>query len=529
MSYSEDVWERGNRKEIWDRYCSFLDLSVDEFMAVQEKLLMEHVDLLTGCELGKALMGGKTPKSPDEFRKTVPLTDYSFYEPFLADKREDALPVKPQHWVCTSGTGGIRKWVPIPPKLYESMMDICVGMMIIGTSTGRGKFSLRLGDKLFAAAPAPPYLSGFIAKNISEKCQFRLIPPMDEEYEISDLPARSARGFRTALETGIDLIFALPSVMVRVGEQLGKRKRSEKGMPPPKMLFRLLKGMVKSRLAGRQLVPKDLWKLKLCFVAGMDLEAFRERIIHYWGSDPYEFYAQTEFLSVPALQTWTRKAMTPQPYLGFFEFIPEKESIKSLDDPKYQPSTCLMNELKANQSYELVFTNFYGGAFARYRPKDMITVVALEDSETGIKLPQWIFRGRADRLIDLGGFTRMDERTIWLALEDAQIKYEEWMASKEVEQEQPIIRVYISTDTEEDPDLMKARLHASLRKYDSSYADLESMLGWDPLRLTLLPLGVFERWQQERVAAGADPAFVKEQRMQPPAEAVQRILELAKG
>jgi len=529
MAKSVDVWESGNKKEIWNRYCSFLDLSVDEFMAVQEKLLMEHINLLADCELGKALMGGKKPKSPDEFRKTVPLTDYSFYEPFLADKREDALPVKPRDWVCTSATGGMRKWVPLPPGLYDASMDLCVGMMAIATATGRGKFSARPGDKFFAAAPPPPYLSGFMVKYASERCRFRLIPPMDEEYELSDLPTRSQRGFRMALESGMDIIFALPSVMVRVGEQLGQRKKSAQGMPPPRMLFRMLKGMVKSRLAGRPLVPKDLWKLKLCFVAGMDLEAFRERITYYWGSNPYEMYAQTEFLGKPAFQSWNRKSMTTQPYIGFFEFIPESESIKSLNDPKYQPSTCLMNELQAGQSYEIVFTNFYGGAFARYRPNDMITVVALEDTETGIKLPQWVFKGRADKLIDLGGFTRMDERTIWLALEDAHIKYEDWMASKEAGEEHPVLNIYISTDTKEDPDLMKARLHASLRKYDSSYADLESMLGWNPLRLTLLPKGVFERWQQEQVAAGADPAFVKEQRMQPPAEAVQRILELAKG
>ena len=92
-----------------------------------------------------------------------------------------------------------------------------------------------------------------------------------------------------------------------------------------------------------------------------------------------------------------------------------------------------------------------------------------------------------------------------------------------------VLHIYISTDTEEDLEQIRARLHTSLKKHDSSYADLEDMLKWDPLRLTLLPLGVFNRWQQERVAAGADPAFVKEQRMQPPAEAIQRILEFSKG
>lgn len=522
-----DFWGCNSQKEAWNKYCGVLDLSVDEFMAIQDKLLMEHINLLSKCELGKALMGEKIPKSPDEFRKIVPLTDYSFYEPFLANKREDALPVKPYDWVCTSSTGGIRKWVPLPLGVLDTLMDLSLAIMIIGTAKERGKFSLRPGDKLFAASPPPPYLSGFFTKHVAQRCQLELIPPMDEEYELSDLPTRAARGFSTAMERGIDLIFALPSVMVRVGEQLGQRK-APKGRIPLRTVFRMLKGMVKSRLAGRPLVPKDLWKLKFCFVAGMDLEAFRERINHYWGSDPYEMYAQTEFLGIPAFQAWNRKAMTPQPYVGFFEFIPEEESFKSLYDPSYQPGTCLINELEAGKSYEVVFTNFYGGAFARYRPKDMVTIVALEDNETGVKLPQWIFKGRADKLIDLGAFTRIDERTIWMALEDAQVKYEEWMASKEAEQKHPVLHIYISTDTEENAEQIRARLHQSLKKHDPSYADLEDMLKWDPLRLTLLPLGVFDSWQQERVAAGADPAFVKEQRMQPPAEAIQRILQLSK-
>ncbi|MDD5038312.1 MAG: GH3 auxin-responsive promoter family protein, partial [Dehalococcoidales bacterium] len=217
MSPSEKIWERGNRKEIWDRYCSFLDLNIDEFMAMQDKLLMEHVKLLAGCELGRALMDGNIPRSPDEFRKTIPLTDYPFYEPFLANKREDALPVKPKYWVCTSGISGVRKWVPMTASHYEALMDLAMGMMAISTATGRRKFSAKAGDKFFAAAPSPPYFSGFMVKYACEECGFRLIPPMDEEYEISDLPSRSARGFKMALESGIDLIFALPSVMVRVG------------------------------------------------------------------------------------------------------------------------------------------------------------------------------------------------------------------------------------------------------------------------------------------------------------------------
>ncbi len=158
MTDPGNYWGSGTQKEAWDKYCSFLDLSIDEFMAIQNKLLMEHIDLLAKCELGKTLMGGQIPKNPDEFRKIVPLTDYSFYEPFLANKREDALPVKPYDWVCTSGSGGVRKWVPLPPGMYTAIKDLVVSMMVLASSTDRGKFSLRPGDKFFGAAPPPPTL-----------------------------------------------------------------------------------------------------------------------------------------------------------------------------------------------------------------------------------------------------------------------------------------------------------------------------------------------------------------------------------
>ena len=95
-------------------------------------------------------------------------------------------------------------------------------------------------------------------------------------------------------------------------------------------------------------------------------------------------------------------------------------------------------------------------------------------------------------------------------------------------EEHPILHVYISSEGEVDQESVRQRLHAGLKKYDTTYADLEDMLGWKPLRVTLLPLGVFDKWQEERVAAGADPAFVKDQRMQPPDSAVKRILELSK-
>ncbi|MFH1487154.1 MAG: GH3 auxin-responsive promoter family protein, partial [Chloroflexota bacterium] len=124
MASSVDVWRHGSREEIWNHFCGFLDLTVPEFMRMQDRLLMEHIGLLAKSELGKVLMGDKVPANPQEFRQIVPLTRYSFYDPILSEKRDDILPVKPAVWARTSGIGGIPKWVPYTPGQHEAIGHI---------------------------------------------------------------------------------------------------------------------------------------------------------------------------------------------------------------------------------------------------------------------------------------------------------------------------------------------------------------------------------------------------------------------
>ena len=103
MTTEAELLKRGQKDEVWKRYCGFLDLSLTEFMDVQRRLLMEQIKLLSECELGRKLLGDEEPSSPEEFRQAVPLTTFADYVPYLADKREDGLPSKPVFWARTSG------------------------------------------------------------------------------------------------------------------------------------------------------------------------------------------------------------------------------------------------------------------------------------------------------------------------------------------------------------------------------------------------------------------------------------------
>jgi hypothetical protein len=525
MTSAIELLRQGRRDEIWQKYCGFLDLSLAEFMEVQQRLLMEQIDLLARCELGRKIMRNTVPNSVDEFREMVPLTTYEDYTPYLLDKREDVLPVKPFTWAHTGGTTGRWKWAPLTPNIYDLYTEYCFAMVLLASSQGRGHFSVRNNDVFFYAAAPPPYFSGIGAEVLARMLDFRFIPPLDKAREL-DFRERFMLGFTMALRMGMDGTGGLASVMARIGESFGERERSLKPLLHPAAAWRVIRAVIRAKRAGRPMMPKDMWDLKYIACAGMDVDAFRDKVKLYWGVDPFEFYVNTEFGCQLAMQTWNRKGMTFVPDAGFFEFIPEQDSLRSRDDPSYEPITVLMDELEAGKRYEVVFTNFCGGVFTRYRPGDLIKIIALGDGETGVCLPQMVFEARADRIIDIGGFSRLNERIVWQVLESLDIVYEDWMARKEIEAGQPVIRLYLASDYPHREQL-EVTLHEKLKELDADYNDLEAMLNMKPLRLQLLPPGTFARYSQMRQAEGADFAHMKPPHMEPSDEIVGAVLHLA--
>ena len=109
-----DLLREGRNDELWQMCCGFIDLSLEQFMDIQKRLLLEQIELLKNSELGRKVMRGAMPETVEEFRKQVPLTTYADYLPELVEKREDVLPAKAARWIRTSGHTGKYdvKWCP---------------------------------------------------------------------------------------------------------------------------------------------------------------------------------------------------------------------------------------------------------------------------------------------------------------------------------------------------------------------------------------------------------------------------------
>ncbi len=521
-------WRRGDTGPVWRHCCSFLDLSLDEFMAIQTHKWKEQMARLCSCPLGSSIVGDTPPADLDEFRERVPFTTYDDYEPYLTEHREDVLPEKPLTWMRTSGQGGRPKWIPLTRAMHDVAIDSLFAAILLATAKGREVFSLRYGDILFCGVAPPPWGSGVAFFGIVEKYGLRSVPTLEQVRAIDNMGLRAVVGFQGALKQGLHVIPAIPSVLAAVGDSFDGAARSSLSIRELRPAYRILKGMMKSRIAGRPMFPKDVWNLKGVMTMGADLQAFESRIEQQWGKRPHDMYVNVEFAGPFAMQTWTRTAMTPMPHVGLLEFIPDSERARSQADPDYKPATVLLDRVSAGERYELVFTSFNGGVMVRYRPGDMIKIESLRDEQAGVDLPQLSFWSRADKLIDIGGFTRLDEKTVWSALEEARVPYQGWIAAKEAVRNQSILHVYVATQAPAaEREAMEERLHAALKKFDSSYADLERHLSVNPLRLTFLPPATLTTYDAERQLAGADPGHMKELHMQPPEEAITRILQIA--
>ena len=90
---------------IWQEYCGFLELDMDAYMGIQNRLLEEQMRLWCSSPLGKKILKGRVPRNIQEFRQIVPLTTYEDYADVLLLKREDMLPDKPIIWIQTTWEG----------------------------------------------------------------------------------------------------------------------------------------------------------------------------------------------------------------------------------------------------------------------------------------------------------------------------------------------------------------------------------------------------------------------------------------
>ena len=515
MTKPIDLLRERKKDELWQMCCGFIDLSLEQFMAIQNRLLLEEIELLKSCELGRRVMHGAMPETVEEFREQVPLTTYTDYLPELVEKREDVLPTKPAVWVHNIGWPGKYhvKWMPFSERFLYEFERIAGGVGLLASCDHQGDFPMKEHLKTLLTMGSRYYGLGVMGYLMQQALGYDLLPSNAEEIPFQE---RVEAGFKEALSRGLDGCGGLTSVLVYVGEifrQGAINTDTRFLVSHPKASARLIKGLVKSKLANRPMLPQDLWSLKAIVIGGTDSAIFGKRVEELWGKKPLEIYAGTEG-GIYATQTWDYESMTFIPNLNFFEFIPEREWFKWQLDRSYQPKTILLDEVKAGEKYEIVITNLHGGILTRCRIGDMVRITSLRNEKLGIDIPQMVFEKRVDELIIMFGVGHLTEKLIGEAIENTGIPYLDWTARKEIIDDKPALHIYLelkdkyivseqraAVSVYNELEKLDSVYHFNLQKY--VYGDAISLLGLRPVVVTFLPEGTFSGYTSMRRSEGA--------------------------
>lgn len=533
MPKAVELLRQGKHEELWQMCCGYLQLNIKQFMAVQERLLLEQLELLNNCPLGEKIMRGAKPKSVEEFRKLVPLTTYADYCPELEGKQEDVLPAKTSVWAHSSGRSGeyTYKWIPITQEYSKELSIVLYGIGMLSSADGWGDTShIPPKVKILNSVAPRPYISGTFADVLRIQTPITYMPTI-EESEYLTFEERLRLGFEQSVSRGFDYFFGLSLVLASVGEKFMQSSNKYSLRPylkKPKALWRLARGKLRSRLAGRPMLPKDIWSLRGIIGSGLDSQFYKDRINEMWGRKPLDLYSCTEG-GIIATQTWDYEGMTFIPNLNFLEFIPEDEIIKWQMDRSYQLKTLLLDEVEAGECYELVFTNFHGGAMTRYRIGDLIRITSLRNESLGIELPQMAFEHRVDDVIDFIA-VKITEKNLWQAIRKSGVDCDDWVAYKKPGE--PLLHLFIEPKNHwqgNEVELSAAIRDSLIAERKSRYKestvreDWRDELGFD-INVKILPSDSFSHYLATKQADGADLAHLKPPHINPSQEALSLLM-----
>lgn len=195
MKFEEKLRER-DRKEIWDEYCGFLDLSMEEYMHIQKRLLMEQMSLWCNSKLGQDILDGKMPRDIDEFRQMVPLTTYEDYADVLLSKQKEMLPDEPIIWIQTTWEGGKHpiKVAPYTRSMLDTYTHNVLACLILSTSNQKGEFDVKVTDNILYALAPLPYATGLFPLALKDQINIGFLPPVKDAVKMS-FGERNVKGF----------------------------------------------------------------------------------------------------------------------------------------------------------------------------------------------------------------------------------------------------------------------------------------------------------------------------------------------
>ena len=496
-------------RTVWKTYLGFLDLDTDGYMEIQNRLMLEQMQAWCSCGLGQKFLKGKMPATVAEFREAVPLTNYDDYAEILLEQREDMLPAPPAIWIKTTWEGGIRplKVAPYTQAMLDTYRSNTAACLLLFGSYGKYKF--RLGKKVMSGFAPLPYPTGLMGLVLEQKTSFELMPSREEAKHMS-FSQQSKEGIKLSLKKGVDYFFSMGSVAYVISNVLIDMLNGSSGGSSghssisPAMLLRVLRAKLRARAEHRQVLPKDLFKLTALVCAGTDNNCYKDELEKMWGIRPMELFAGTEPTLI-GCESWSKDDIYFFPDACFYEFLPIAQSVALHNDKNVPHATCLIDEVRPGEKYELIISVLKGGAFARYRTGDVYLCTGLSSAEDDIHIPRFRYVDRVPWVIDIAGFTRITEDSIASVIEISHLPIGDWCAAKEFDAKgHPYLHIYLEMQSGHAVNfaltqkILVEHIGIYFKYMDSDYNDLKRLLGMDPLQVSVLSNGTFCEYTKKK-------------------------------
>lgn len=370
----------------------------------QEELLAEKFRKMRDTKIGKELGIDKATGIED-----LPLTTYAFYEKHFLNPTAEAFMYPLDQYVpsMTSGTTGEPKKYLIPKAFFiDYLSKSGFAIVLLATHDGE-KVTLEVGDTFYANTPPAPYVTGLSFEIFQELApSFEIIKsaPKDLKASYKEKVDYFVKNYQNIDIAYMNVTTLLDEIFPRIGKT---------------------------------------FELKGFLTTDKSASAFKEKIKAIIGSYPKVAYGSTGISggTVPSIQ-----------YPGAFifdwrilypEFLPEEKAINTTE-PKTETDVPLVSqeEVEVGSRYQLVATPFKSD-ITRYIMPDVFECVGIGDDILNTPFPVFEYHSRADKLIVLHNFTRINEDELLKVLKDSGVDFVDFTARVELHGTKEYLVIYV--------------------------------------------------------------------------------------
>ena len=447
-------------------------IPIGKALEKQGKLLEVKFKKMETTEIGRKLGVHKGLQL-----QSLQITDYSFYEPFFNNPTPSAFmyPLEDYLRVRTSGTTGKEKWFLIPQQAIKNSFRRTGLLALLASFHNGEKINLEYGDVAYVNVSPRPFLGGTILSSSGDVGFIKIVPNFDLSYR--DKVSYFISNYEKIDAATLHASTLISQIMPAIGKPIS------------------LKGVsVRDSQVG---------------------EMYKEKIKDFVGCYPKTSYGSTETLIC--------SFSSVQHPLGFiFDWREGITEFKPIKNNTPMDELIGMDEVKVGGTYELVFTSF-DTEITRLDTNDAFSCVAMGDNVLGIDYPVFKFEGRTDKVLSVQNFARVTEDELIKVFKNASISFVEFTAKTEIENGLEHLAIYVEVYQEDLPvEEVKEQVHKQLCKIDQDYKELVDFFEYVPLKIHLMPKGVFSKYVQER------PGMPRVDRINMVDEEFRKLLKLMK-